>query len=167
MIATSALSDADLYRISLETATIAASPSRQGCNMPSNATATQTATAAEQGLYRIGEVSRLTNLKPFVLRYWETEFPMLEPVKSPSGHRLYRQQDVDMVFRIKRLLYDEGFTIAGARRHLRDPNGASDVDGATLSAGAASEGASQLLGRKMLLDLRDSLRAFLTLLERR
>ncbi len=113
MIATSALSDADLYRISLETATIAASPSRQGRNMPSNATATQT--ASEQGLYRIGEVSRLTDLKPFVLRYWETEFPMLEPVKSPSGHRLYRQQDVDMVFRIKRLLYDEGFTIAASQ----------------------------------------------------
>ncbi len=165
MIATSALSDADLYRISLETATIAASPSRQGRNMPSNATATQT--ASEQGLYRIGEVSRLTDLKPFVLRYWETEFPMLEPVKSASGHRLYRQQDVDMVFRIKRLLYDEGFTIAGARRHLRDPNGASDVDGAALSAGGMAEGASQLLSRKMLLDLRDSLRAFLTLLERR
>src|SRR5713101_3010153 len=125
MIATSALSDADLYRISLETATIAASPSRQGRNMPSNATATQT--ASEQGLYR--------------------------------------QQDVDMVFRIKRLLYDEGFTIAGARRHLRDPNGASDVDGAALSAGGMAEGASQLLSRKMLLDLRDSLRAFLTLLE--
>src|SRR5258708_9757741 len=123
MIATSALSDADLYRISLETATIAASPSRQGCNMPSNATAQQP--ASEQGLYRIGEVSRLTDLKPFVLRYGETEFPMLERVKSASGHRLYRQQDVDMVFRIKRLLYDEGFTIAGARRHLRDPNGAS------------------------------------------
>jgi DNA-binding transcriptional MerR regulator len=165
MTASPALYGAGLYRIPLETATIAASPSRQGRNMPSNATATQT--AAEQGLYRIGEVSRLTNLKPFVLRYWETEFPMLEPVKSASGHRLYRQQDVDMVFRIKRLLYDEGFTIAGARRHLRDPNGASDADGAALSAGAAAEGASQLLSRKMLLDLRDSLRAFLTLLERR
>ena len=55
-----------------------------------------------------------------MLRYWETEFPMLEPVKSPSGHRMYRQEDVDMVFKIKRLLYDEGFTIAGARRHLRE-----------------------------------------------
>jgi DNA-binding transcriptional MerR regulator len=165
MIAACALHGADLYRISVETATIAASPSRQGSNMPSNATATQTAT--EQGLYRIGEVSRLTSLKPFVLRYWETEFPMLEPVKSASGHRLYRQQDVDMVFRIKRLLYDEGFTIAGARRHLRDPNGANDADGAALSAGGTAEGASQLLSRKMLLDLRDSLRAFLTLLERR
>jgi DNA-binding transcriptional MerR regulator len=165
MNASSSFRGAGLYRIALETATIAASPSRQGCNMPNNATATQT--ASEQGLYRIGEVSRLTSLKPFVLRYWETEFPMLEPVKSASGHRLYRQQDVDMVFRIKRLLYDEGFTIAGARRHLRDPNGANDAEGAALSAGGTAEGASQLLSRKMLLDLRDSLRAFLTLLERR
>src|SRR5271156_4333741 len=87
--------------------------------MPSTATATQP--TIEKDFYRIGEVSRLTGLKPFVLRYWETEFPMLEPVKSSSGHRLYRQEDVEMVRRIKRLLYDEGFTIAGARRHLRDP----------------------------------------------
>src|SRR5882672_1950968 len=96
--------------------------------MAHNGTATQT--AAEQKLYRIGEVSRLTSLKPFVLRYWETEFPMLEPVKSPSGHRLYRQEDVEMVLRIKRLLYDEGFTIAGARRHLREQNGTGESDGA-------------------------------------
>jgi len=134
--------------------------------MPSSAMATQTDT--EQGLYRIGEVSRLTDLKPFVLRYWETEFPMLEPVKSVSGHRLYRQQDVDMVLRIKRLLYDEGFTIAGARRHLREQSGAGDGEGTVSgSTGPAGEGTAQLLSRKMLLDLRDSLRAFLTLLERR
>ena len=82
----------------------------------------------DERLYRIGEVSRLSDLKPFVLRYWETEFPMLEPVKSPSGHRMYRQQDVDMVFKIKRLLYDEGFTIAGARRLLREGNGAIGVE---------------------------------------
>src|SRR5712692_2400241 len=142
------------YRNTGETARIAASPSRQGCAMPTTATPTQT--AAEQGLYRIGEVSRLTDLKPFVLRYWETEFPMLEPVKSASGHRLYRQQDVDMVLRIKRLLYDEGFTIAGARRHLREHNGAGDTDGAAaLSSGGAAEGPAQLLSRKMLLNLRD------------
>jgi len=79
--------------------------------------------ALDKSLYRIGEVSRLTGTKAFVLRYWETEFPMLQPVKSQSGHRLYRRQDVEMVMRIKRLLYDEGFTIAGARRHLRDTNG--------------------------------------------
>ena len=130
--------------------------------MGHNGIATQT--AAEQRLYRIGEVSRLTELKPFVLRYWETEFPMLEPVKSPNGHRMYRQEDVDLVFKIKRLLYDEGFTIAGARRHLRE-NGASAAE--TISPGPHNENAGELLSRKMLLDLRDTLRAFLTLLERR
>jgi DNA-binding transcriptional MerR regulator len=134
--------------------------------MPSFATAAQP--TIEKDFYRIGEVSRLTHLKPFVLRYWETEFPMLEPVKSPSGHRLYRQQDVEMVLRIKRLLYDEGYTIAGARRHLREQNGGSESEGATGAAsGSAVDGAAQLLSRKMLLDLRDTLRAFLTLLERK
>src|SRR5580692_8590608 len=94
--------------------------------MPSTATATQP--TIEKDFYRIGEVSRLTALKPFVLRYWETEFPMLEPVKSSSGHRLYRQEDVDLVLKIKRLLYDEGFTIAGARRHLRDLENGSTTE---------------------------------------
>src|SRR6266849_9923814 len=138
-------------------------PSRQGFSMLSNAAATQVAT--EKKLYRIGEVSRLAALKPFVLRYWESEFPMLEPVKSSSGHRLYRQDDVDMVFRIKRLLYDEGFTIAGARRFLREHEGNFEAESAVTSH--ATEGKGQLLSRKMLLDLRDTLRAFLTLLERR
>ena len=141
--------------------------------MAGSAAASQLST--EKDFYRIGEVSRMTDLKPFVLRYWETEFPMLEPVKSASGHRLYRAQDVDMVRKIKRLLYDEGFTIAGARRHLRDPNTAPEPqDGAALQhAGSDArdselrgEAPAQLLNRKMLLDLRDSLRAFLTLLER-
>jgi DNA-binding transcriptional MerR regulator len=118
----------------------------------------------QKDLFRIGEVSRLTNTKSFVLRYWETEFPMLQPVKSPTGHRLYRREDVELVLRIKRLLYDEGFTIAGARRHLRDGNG----NPRDLTAGASpKEDQTQLLSRKLLLDLRDSLRSFLTLLERR
>jgi DNA-binding transcriptional MerR regulator len=138
--------------------------------MPSTATVAQP--TIEKDFYRIGEVSRLTHLKPFVLRYWETEFPMLEPVKSPSGHRLYRQEDVEMVLRIKRLLYDEGFTIAGARRQLREQNGGGESEGATgggsgAASGGAVDGAAQLLSRKMLLDLRDTLRAFLTLLERK
>src|SRR6202167_4135758 len=85
------------------------------------ATATQMASEIpEKSLFRIGEVSRLTETKAFVLRYWETEFPMLQPVKSPSGHRLYRRQDIETVFEIKRLLYEEGFTIAGARKHRGD-----------------------------------------------
>jgi DNA-binding transcriptional MerR regulator len=117
--------------------------------------------------YRIGEVSRIAELKPFVLRYWESEFPMLEPVKSPSGHRLYRQEDVDLVLKIKRLLYDEGFTIAGARRHLRESqNGGSTepASGERIAANGRETQATQL-NRKMLLDLRDALRSFLTLLE--
>jgi DNA-binding transcriptional MerR regulator len=138
-------------------------------------------------LFRIGEVSRVTATKPFVLRYWETEFPMLQPVKSPKGHRLYRQEDIDTVFTIKRLLYNEGFTIAGARRHLRDQAlTPGSTDGA--NGGAAEEGSSILnapqgeervapqaaaalsphlavFNRQTLLDLRDSLRSLLTALE--
>lgn len=68
--------------------------------------------------FRIGEVSRLLRTKPYVLRYWETEFPMLRPAKTRSGHRLYRRKDVETIFEIKRLLYDKGFTIEGARREL-------------------------------------------------
>jgi len=137
--------------------------------MPSTAMAAQT--DSEKEFYRIGDVAKITNLKPFVLRYWETEFPMLEPMKTPAGHRLYRQEDLELVLRIKRLLYDEGFTIAGARRHLREQNGGEgETTGAAAGSGVASEGgasAAQTLSRKMLLDLRDSLRAFLTLLERK
>jgi DNA-binding transcriptional MerR regulator len=113
----------------------------------------------EARLYHIGEVSRLTELKPFVLRYWEAEFPMLEPVKSSRGHRLYRQEDVDLVLKIKRLLYDEGFTIAGARRYLKEAATAGDPG----ENGGDSH--TTQLSRKMLLDLRDGLRSFLTLLE--
>src|SRR5262244_3822295 len=106
--------------------------------MNSTAAATQTELDDER-LYRIGDVARMADVKPFVLRYWETEFPMLEPVKSISGHRMYRQQDVDMVMKIKRLLYDEGFTIAGARRHLREQNGAVPTE--ALHSGAHTENA--------------------------
>src|SRR5215813_3324474 len=68
--------------------------------------------------FRIGEVSRLAGVKPFVLRFWETEFPQLGPKKSGTGHRLYRRKDVEMVLEIKRLLYEERFTIEGARNFL-------------------------------------------------
>jgi DNA-binding transcriptional MerR regulator len=123
----------------------------------------------DKNLYRIGEVSRLTDTKPFVLRYWETEFPMLQPVKSPKGHRLYRRKDVDTVLLIKRLLYDEGFTIAGARRHLRDINeGPAELasgSGEPRHTPAPESEPPANITRKVLLDLRDSLRALLTLLE--
>src|SRR5579863_4099109 len=68
--------------------------------------------------FRIGEVSRLCRLPSYVLRYWETEFPRLKPPKGSSGQRMYRKPDVEYVLRIKKLLYEEGFTVAGARQKL-------------------------------------------------
>ena len=73
----------------------------------------------EKLYFRIGEVARLCRLPAYVLRFWETEFPQLKPVKSSTGQRMYRRKDVENVLQIKKLLYEEGFTIAGARQHLR------------------------------------------------
>ena len=70
--------------------------------------------------FRIGEVSELAALPAYVLRFWETEFPQLKPTKSNTGQRMYRRKDVEYVMRIRRLLYEEGFTIAGAREKLRE-----------------------------------------------
>jgi DNA-binding transcriptional MerR regulator len=124
----------------------------------------------EEKFYRIGEFSKLTGVQPFVLRYWEEELPMMVPLKSPAGYRLYREQDVALVLKIKRLLHDEGMTLAGVRRHLRDlENGVgleAAVEGlANATTVADGDGEAVQLNRKMLLDLRDALRSFLTLLE--
>ncbi len=73
----------------------------------------------EKLYFRIGEVARLCHLPAYVLRFWETEFPQLKPTKSSTGQRMYRRRDVESVLKIKKLLYEEGFTIAGARQHLR------------------------------------------------
>jgi DNA-binding transcriptional MerR regulator len=68
--------------------------------------------------FRIGEVAKLAGIKPYVLRFWESEFPGLGPKKSGTGHRLYRRKDVELVLEIKRLLYEKRFTIEGARKAL-------------------------------------------------
>jgi DNA-binding transcriptional MerR regulator len=130
----------------------------------------------DKSLFRIGEVSRLTATKTFVLRYWETEFPTLQPVKSPSGHRLYRREDIETVFEIKRLLYDEGFTIVGARKHLADQAAANGGTGGSVGESGAERSAvperiarrepASRAQRKFLLDLHEELLAVLTLLER-
>jgi DNA-binding transcriptional MerR regulator len=70
--------------------------------------------------YRIGEVSRITGLKPHVLRYWESEFKVIKPHKGGSLQRLYRRKDLDLILKIKKLLYEEGFTSAGAKKKIRD-----------------------------------------------
>jgi len=70
--------------------------------------------------YKIGEVAKITGIKTHVLRYWETEFKAIRPNKSRSNQRLYRKQDVDFILHLKDLLYNQGFTIAGARKKLRE-----------------------------------------------
>ncbi len=74
----------------------------------------------ERLYYRIGEVSRITGLKAHVLRYWESEFKVIKPHKGGSLQRLYRRKDLDLILKIKKLLYEEGFTIAGAKKKIRD-----------------------------------------------
>ena len=71
--------------------------------------------------YSIGEVSKITDLKQYVLRYWETEFKQLNPNKNKAGNRTYRQKDIDLILNIKNLLYIEKFTIEGARKMLTQP----------------------------------------------
>lgn len=68
--------------------------------------------------YKIGDVSRISGLETYVLRYWETEFPTLHPKKNRGGQRAYQVKDIETVFRIKKMLYEEGYTISGARRQL-------------------------------------------------
>jgi len=70
--------------------------------------------------FKIGEVSEILGVEPYVLRYWETEFDLLKPSKAPSRHRLYKKKDVELLLDIKRLLYTEGFTIEGARKKLKE-----------------------------------------------
>jgi DNA-binding transcriptional MerR regulator len=74
----------------------------------------------ERLYYKIGEVAQITKTEPYVLRYWETEFPVLKPTKNRSGQRLYRKKDVEIVLKIKELLYHEGYTIAGAQKKLSE-----------------------------------------------
>ena len=74
----------------------------------------------EKIYFKIGEVSEIVGVEPYVLRYWETEFDLLKPSKAPSKHRLYKKRDVELLLDIKRLLYTEGFTIEGARKKLKE-----------------------------------------------
>lgn len=87
--------------------------------------------------FKIGEVCSLTDTQPYVLRFWESEFPQLAPNKSRTGQRIYRSRDVHLILEIKKLLYEEGYTIAGARKKLgmdSEPAPArGDADDAALS----------------------------------
>ena len=88
--------------------------------------------APDKRYFRIGEVSRITGVKPYVLRYWESEFRWMTPQKSRSKQRLYRRRDIDMILLIKKLLYEQRFTIAGARKKLRDVGASRALESGSL-----------------------------------
>ena len=117
--------------------------------------------------FKIGEVCEITDTQPYVLRYWESEFPALAPAKNSSGQRIYRRKDIETVLRIKQLLYDEGFTIAGAKKRLE-----TEMSGGTPQARAAEPETSEELAtpgddrtKAVLLEVRDQIREILTLLD--
>jgi DNA-binding transcriptional MerR regulator len=90
-------------------------------------------TVSDKRYYRIGEVSKITGVKPYVLRYWESEFRWMAPQKSKSKQRLYRKRDIDVIQLIKKLLYEQRFTIAGARKKLREMGVGRALEEGTLS----------------------------------
>jgi DNA-binding transcriptional MerR regulator len=118
--------------------------------------------------FKIGEVCEITDTQPYVLRYWESEFPALAPAKNTSGQRIYRRRDIETVLRIKQLLYEEGFTIAGAKKRLelemagRAPTPSSAPPGGNGGDGAGVSGDAT---KKALQEIREQLREILTLLD--
>jgi DNA-binding transcriptional MerR regulator len=109
--------------------------------------------------FAIGEVSELCDVKPHVLRYWEQEFPQLKPVKRRGNRRYYQQDDVQMVRRIRSLLYEQGFTIGGARQRLKEAPRA-----AYAGAAAAASNPKQRSRRAEINRLRNDLESLLKLL---
>jgi DNA-binding transcriptional MerR regulator len=115
--------------------------------------------------FKIGEVCEITDTQPYVLRYWESEFPALAPAKNSSGQRIYRRRDIETVLRIKQLLYEEGFTIAGAKKRLEaELAGRTDTPQPATPAPAQADAEDR--GRSALLEVRGQLREILTLLDR-
>jgi DNA-binding transcriptional MerR regulator len=114
--------------------------------------------------YRIGEVAKITGVKPHVLRYWETEFRWMTPPKSRSKQRLYRRKDIEMILAIKQLLYEERYTIAGARQRLREMGLAKALERSSGEAEGAEGGTSLpsvRAGYRKVRDELDALRALL------
>ena len=121
--------------------------------------------------FKIGEVCEITDTQPYVLRYWESEFPSLAPAKNSSGQRIYRRRDIETVLRIKQLLYEEGFTIAGAKKRLEaemtgktDSNPSVTPSKVVVADTPAPQGDDK--GRQALIEVREQLREILTLLDR-
>src|SRR5262245_9604225 len=132
--------------------------------------------------FKIGEVCEITDTQPYVLRYWESEFPALAPAKNSSGQRIYRRRDIETILRIKQLLYEEGFTIAGAKKRLevemagrgdtpmpQIPADLGDTPAPGVVANAVAPAASDGSAEKnatALREVKETLREILTLLDR-
>jgi DNA-binding transcriptional MerR regulator len=119
--------------------------------------------------FKIGEVCELTDTQPYVLRYWESEFPALAPAKNSSGQRIYRRRDIETVLRIKQLLYEEGFTIAGAKKKLEaEMAGRAVTPMPPAESGPAAAASDSANSERVtaLRQVREQLREILTLLER-
>lgn len=112
--------------------------------------------------YKIGEVCEITGIQPHVLRYWESEFPVLKPVKNTAGQRVYRQRDIELIGRIKKLLYEEGFTISGAKKQIRHLGGAVPKE----PKPAAAPEPRPRVDRDLLARIRAELEGILATLER-
>src|SRR5437016_2214420 len=117
--------------------------------------------------FRIGEVARLAGIKPYVLRFWETEFSGLGPKKSGTGQRLYRRKDVELVLEIKRLLYEKRFTIEGARKFLETRPKAEPDQAATKPARTKKEQGNLFAAAvsQTFEEVREELRALAKLLK--
>ena len=111
--------------------------------------------------YSISEVSEITELKQYVLRYWETEFSQLKPSKNLAGNRTYRSHDIDVILDIKTLLYDRKFTIKGAQQHLKQPSNTVDQ----IIPGKKIVKLSNSLDIKTLKDLKNGLDNLIKLIE--
>lgn len=119
--------------------------------------------------YRIGDVCRIIGVEPHVLRYWETEFPGLAPRKNKAGQRTYRPHDIELILTIRKLLYEEGYTIAGARKQLaRHPRSHDGAGGRPKDEKSAASRAATSAGApaQRLNQVREELENILTLLER-
>jgi len=117
--------------------------------------------SSERLYYRIGEVSRITGLKPHVLRYWESEFKVIKPHKEGSFQRLYRRKDLDLILKIKKLLYEDGFTIAGAKKKIRDLERAENSQ----TQGRLVEKKSEEKDHDLLVSVQEELKGIRRILE--
>jgi DNA-binding transcriptional MerR regulator len=122
------------------------------------------AEADEKKLYKIGEVCKLADVQPYVLRYWETEFPSLAPNKSGGGQRMYTRGEIDIILRIKQLLYSEGFTIAGAKKKLEQETNEPPAPAPAPVASAAKASRANGNVKKTLTKVRKELNAILEML---